>query len=98
MPFEFDHATRPTPLGNGVYDTPVEDRWDINGNANGGTYGAGPEITGTVSSASTVPVAWWTLYGDATLNALQDQADDENQDDALLQIDEFQAARFAGTF
>jgi acyl-coenzyme A thioesterase PaaI-like protein len=36
MSFEFDHATRPTPLGNGVYDTPVEDRWDINGNANGG--------------------------------------------------------------
>ncbi len=36
MPFEFDNATRPTPLGNGVYDTPVEDRWDINGNANGG--------------------------------------------------------------
>lgn len=36
MPFEFDIATQVTPLGNGVYDTPVEDRWDINGNANGG--------------------------------------------------------------
>ena len=36
MSFEFDHATQVTPLGNGVYDTPVEDRWDINGNANGG--------------------------------------------------------------
>ena len=36
MSFEFDIATNAVPLGNGVYDTPVEDRWDINGNANGG--------------------------------------------------------------
>lgn len=36
MPFEFDRAIAATPLGNGEYDTPVEDRWDINGNANGG--------------------------------------------------------------
>ena len=36
MSFEFDTATHANPLGNGVYDTPVEDRWDINGNANGG--------------------------------------------------------------
>ncbi|MEY3290172.1 MAG: hypothetical protein RLY19_263, partial [Actinomycetota bacterium] len=36
MSFEFDHAITATPLGNGVYDTPIEDRWDINGNANGG--------------------------------------------------------------
>lgn len=36
MPFEFDHAIAATSLGNGVYDSPVEDRWDINGNANGG--------------------------------------------------------------
>jgi len=36
MSFEFDIATHSTPQGNGVYDTPVEDRWDINGNANGG--------------------------------------------------------------
>lgn len=36
MSFEFDIATHATPQGNGVYDTPVEDRWDINGNANGG--------------------------------------------------------------
>jgi acyl-CoA thioesterase len=36
MSFEFDHATHAVPLGDGVYDTPIEDRWDINGNANGG--------------------------------------------------------------
>jgi hypothetical protein len=36
MPFEFDNAINAIPLGAGVYDTPVEDRWDINGNANGG--------------------------------------------------------------
>jgi len=36
MPYEFDTAVFPTPLGNGLYDTPIEDRWDINGNANGG--------------------------------------------------------------
>lgn len=36
MSFEFDHAITATPLGNGIYDTPIEDRWDINGNANGG--------------------------------------------------------------
>jgi acyl-CoA thioesterase len=36
MPFEFDRAIAATQLGDGVYDTPVEDRWDINGNANGG--------------------------------------------------------------
>ena len=36
MPFEFDDATTPVPLGDGLYDTPIHDRWDINGNANGG--------------------------------------------------------------
>jgi hypothetical protein len=36
MPFEFDNAINAIPLGEGLYDTPVEDRWDINGNANGG--------------------------------------------------------------
>jgi acyl-CoA thioesterase len=36
MPFEFDNAINAIPLGAGVYDTPVENRWDINGNANGG--------------------------------------------------------------
>ena len=36
MPFEFDNAINAVPLGEGLYDTPVEDRWDINGNANGG--------------------------------------------------------------
>ena len=36
MPFEFDDATRLTDLGNGVYATPIQERWDINGNANGG--------------------------------------------------------------
>lgn len=36
MPFDFDRAIAASPLGDGVYDTPVEDRWDINGNANGG--------------------------------------------------------------
>ncbi|MGA0863562.1 MAG: thioesterase family protein [Ilumatobacteraceae bacterium] len=34
--YEFDHATRLVPLGDGTYDTPIIDRWDINGNANGG--------------------------------------------------------------
>ena len=36
MSFQFDTATATTPLGGGLYDTPVEDGWDINGNANGG--------------------------------------------------------------
>ena len=36
MPFEFDDATRLTDMGNGTYGTPIQDRWDINGNANGG--------------------------------------------------------------
>jgi acyl-CoA thioesterase len=36
MSFEFDHATHAVLLGDGVYDTAIEDRWDINGNANGG--------------------------------------------------------------
>ena len=36
MPFEFDEATSLAALGNGVYGTPIQDRWDINGNANGG--------------------------------------------------------------
>jgi hypothetical protein len=36
MPFEFDEATALSALGDGRYDTPIHDRWDINGNANGG--------------------------------------------------------------
>ena len=36
MSFEFDRAVAAVPSGDGVYETPVEDRWDINGNANGG--------------------------------------------------------------
>lgn len=40
MSFEFDNAVNPVPLGDGLYDTPVEDRWDINGNANGGYLAA----------------------------------------------------------
>lgn len=36
MSFQFDTATTATPLGGGKYDTPIEDGWDINGNANGG--------------------------------------------------------------
>jgi len=36
MPFEFDQAVAVTPLGNGLYSSPVQDGWDINGNANGG--------------------------------------------------------------
>ena len=36
MPSEFDHAVTAAPLGNGLYESTVEDRWDINGNANGG--------------------------------------------------------------
>lgn len=37
MPFEFDIATTPTPLGNGLYDTPIQERWNIGpGIANGG--------------------------------------------------------------
>lgn len=36
MPFEFDAAVEPQPLGDGLYDTPIHDRWDIGGNANGG--------------------------------------------------------------
>lgn len=37
MPFEFDIATTATPLGNGVYDTPIQERWNIGpGVANGG--------------------------------------------------------------
>ena len=34
--FEFDEATRLRALGDGKYETPIQDRWDINGNANGG--------------------------------------------------------------
>ena len=33
--------------------------------------------------AAEVPAAWWTLYGDATLNALQEQAASGNQSIAL---------------
>lgn len=36
MSFEFDECVTATALGDGLYDTPVVDRWDINGNANGG--------------------------------------------------------------
>jgi hypothetical protein len=36
MPFEFDSAVEPVALGGGDYDTPIHDRWDIGGNANGG--------------------------------------------------------------
>lgn len=36
MPFEFDHAVTAAPLGDGLYESSVEERWDINGNANGG--------------------------------------------------------------
>lgn len=36
MSFEFDDATKPVPIADGVYDTPIQDRWDIGGNANGG--------------------------------------------------------------
>lgn len=36
MSFEFDNAIYADSLGNGVYNSPVQDRWDINGNANGG--------------------------------------------------------------
>ncbi|MFM9133377.1 MAG: thioesterase family protein, partial [Actinomycetota bacterium] len=36
MPFEFDEATSLSSLGGGAYATPIHDRWDINGNANGG--------------------------------------------------------------
>ena len=36
MPYEFDEATRLTDPVDGVYSTPIHDRWDINGNANGG--------------------------------------------------------------
>lgn len=37
MPFEFDIATAATPLGNGLYDTPIQERWNIGpGIANGG--------------------------------------------------------------
>ena len=36
MPYEFDDATTLTDLGDGVWSTPIQDRWDINGNANGG--------------------------------------------------------------
>jgi len=35
--FEFDLATEATPLGNGVYNTPIQERWNIGpGIANGG--------------------------------------------------------------
>jgi acyl-CoA thioesterase len=34
--FEFDSAIAVRPLGDGVYDTPIRDGWDIMGNANGG--------------------------------------------------------------
>ena len=37
MPFEFDIATAATSLGNGLYDTPIQERWNIGpGIANGG--------------------------------------------------------------
>ena len=36
MSFQFDLATTHRSLGEGRYDTPIEDGWDINGNANGG--------------------------------------------------------------
>lgn len=36
MSYEFDECVTATPLGGGLYDTPVIERWDINGNANGG--------------------------------------------------------------
>lgn len=36
MAFEFDEAIAIAPLGNGVYDTPIRDGWDVMGNANGG--------------------------------------------------------------
>lgn len=36
MPFEFDTAIQATALGEGRYNTPIIDGWDINGNANGG--------------------------------------------------------------
>ena len=36
MPYEFDDATELTDLGDGRWSTPIQDRWDINGNANGG--------------------------------------------------------------
>ena len=36
MPFEFDDATVLSPKGAGQYGTPIQERWDINGNANGG--------------------------------------------------------------
>jgi hypothetical protein len=37
MPFEFDIATTPTARGNGLYDTPIQERWNIGpGIANGG--------------------------------------------------------------
>lgn len=37
----------------------------------------------SAASVSAVPAAWWTLYGDATLNALQEQAAAGNQNIAL---------------
>ena len=36
MSYEFDSAVNPIAAGEGVYDTPIQDRWDIGGNANGG--------------------------------------------------------------
>ena len=37
MPFEFDIATTATSLGEGLYDTPIQERWNIGpGIANGG--------------------------------------------------------------
>lgn len=36
MSFAFDRAVAANPMGSGSYDTPVEDGWDIRGNANGG--------------------------------------------------------------
>jgi len=36
MPFDFDAAIAVRPLGDGVYDTPIRNGWDIMGNANGG--------------------------------------------------------------
>jgi len=36
MPFDFDSAIEVRSLGEGVYDTPIRNGWDIMGNANGG--------------------------------------------------------------
>ena len=36
MPHEFDEATTPARNADGSWDTPIPERWDIMGNANGG--------------------------------------------------------------